>query len=102
MSFRFRGIRGSQPIWPGLHGAAPWARFTGASRYARSPFFHPTTPAKFLKAQRFPEGVKPLAEHGVSGIAFPPLARAAGTMAQSVVQVLAEAHEESLKLAGGW
>jgi hypothetical protein len=46
--------------------------------------------------------VNPLAEHGVSGMGFPPLAWAAGTMAQSVVQVLAEAHEDALKPAAGW
>src|SRR5947209_455486 len=102
MSFRVRGMRGSQPACPAVQGAEPCARSTGASRYDRNPLFQPTTPAYPGKAQLAPEGVKPLAEQGVSPMAFPPLASAAGTMAQSGVQVAGAPHVDGSNDAGGW
>src|SRR5215813_8171723 len=102
MSLRLCGILGSQPGWPDGQAVAPCARLTGASRCARKPFFQPTTPAYPGNAQAFPEGVVPPAEQSISGIGFPPFATVAGTMAQSGVQPVAEAHVAALGTFAGW
>src|SRR5262249_4996885 len=91
MSLRLRGMRSSQPGCPAAQAIPAWPRSIGASRYARNPFFHPTTPEKPGNAHASPDGVRPVLEQGVSVMALPPLATAAGTIAQSVVQLLADA-----------